>query len=70
MMVENNITEVEVSPYAVQDWTSYPTIFGHGLVPLTDYLLEATSEYFYCWVTTGWITQQEESGLIRCSKQY
>ena len=69
MMVDNSITEVEASVYPNQDWTSYPSVPGLGLVPLSDYLVKATTEYFYCWETTGWIRQQEESGPVRCSQQ-
>ena len=72
LMADNSIMEVEAGPYAVQDWISYPIVPGLGLVPLTDYLEEDASEYFvyfYCWDTRGNITQQEESGLVRCSQQ-
>ena len=69
IMADKGITEVAASPYSVQDWTSYPIVPGPDLLPLTDYLGQATTEYFYCWDTTGWITQQEESGPVRCSQQ-
>ena len=69
MMVDNEITDVVPSSYAIQDWISYPIATGLGLHPLTDYLRETTTGYFYCWDTTGRITQQEETGQVRCSQQ-
>ena len=61
MMAENNIAEVEASPeHPINDWTSYPTVPGLGLVPLADrYLREDTTDYFYCWDTTGLIDEKE-----------
>lgn len=69
LMTDKGITQVEPSVYAVQDWTSYPIARGVGSLPLSDYLKEATTNYYYCWDTAGSITQQEESGLVRCSQQ-
>ena len=67
MMAENNIAEVEASPeHPINDWTSYPTVPGLGLVPLADrYLREDTTDYFYCWDTTGLIAEKE-SGTDAC----
>ena len=61
MMAENNVAEVEASPeHPINDWTSYPTVPGLGLVPLADrYLREDTTDYFYCWDTSGLIAEKE-----------
>ena len=71
MMADKGITEVQPSSYAIQDWTTYPIASGPalGLVPLSEYLKTVTTEYFYCWDTTGLITQQEESVQVRCSQR-
>ena len=64
MMADKTITSVTdlVSPAnSNQVWTALPTgtgadsLFGATI----DYLRSATTTYFYCWDTSGLITQQD-----------
>ena len=57
MMVENKVSLVNVSPASSQNsWKTFPN--GPSVASLDDYLKAEDTEYFYCWDTSGLITDQ------------
>ncbi|MCH9009385.1 MAG: type II secretion system protein [Chloroflexi bacterium] len=57
MMVENKVSLVNVSPASSQNsWKTFPN--GPSVASLDDYLKAEDTEYFYCWDTSGLVTDQ------------
>jgi len=60
MMADNRIIGVTPSTVSNNSWADHPT--GPGAVPLApDYLRYTPTAYFYCWLSIGDITHQDES---------
>ena len=57
MMVENKVSLVNVSPASSQNsWKTFPN--GPSVASLDNYLKAEDTEYFYCWDTSGLVTDQ------------
>ena len=57
MMVENKVSLVNVSPASSQNsWKTFPN--GPSVASLENYLKAEDTEYFYCWDTSGLVTDQ------------
>ena len=57
MMIENKVTAVNVSPASSQNsWKTFPN--GPSVASLDNYLKAEDTVYFYCWDTSGLITDQ------------
>ncbi len=57
MMIENNVTAVNVSPASSQNsWKTFPN--GPSVASLGNYLKAEDTTYFYCWDASGLITDQ------------
>ena len=57
MMIENKVSLVNVSPALSQNsWKTFPN--GPSVASLDNYLKAEDTEYFYCWDTSGLVTDQ------------
>ena len=57
MMVENKVSLVNVNPASSQNsWKAFPN--GPSVASLDNYLNAEDTEYFYCWDTSGLVTDQ------------
>ena len=60
LMVDIGVTNINPAPgISKNDWASFPN--GSGVPPLETYLRdESSSFYYYCWNSSGLITDQQE----------
>jgi len=57
MMIENKVIAVNTSPATSQNsWKTFPN--GPSVASLDNYLKAEDTEYFYCWDTSGLVTDQ------------
>lgn len=57
MMVDVGLITINPSPGVSKNtWKTFPN--GSGVSPLDTYLRDSTTAYFYCWDSTGTITDQ------------
>ncbi len=59
MIADLGITAVTEQANPSNSTNSFTTLPTEG--PLTSYLRSATTTYFYCWDTTGKLTQQDDA---------
>lgn len=60
LMVDTGVTNINSAPgTSKNNWASFPN--GSGVPPLETYLRDDSSSYYYCWNSTGLITDQHES---------
>lgn len=57
MMIENKVIAVNTSPASsLNSWKTFPN--GPNVASLDNYLKAEDTEYFYCWDTSGLVTDQ------------
>ena len=57
MMVDTGLITINPSPgTSKNDWTTFPN--GSGVMPLQGFLRDTTSAHYYCWDSSGLLTDQ------------
>ena len=66
MMASNNLTALTAEATARKDWETYPTDAGAEKLFTGAYLRVTSTEWGYCWNTTGKVSQTDEKTDVTC----
>ena len=66
MMANNGLSSLTAETTARKAWETYPTDAGAEKLYTGDYLRVTSTEWGYCWTTSGKVTQTVEKADVAC----